>query len=233
MGATSLRHPKETQVVRIALTGGPCAGKSSALEHIIEAAKEDGYDVYTAPETATLIFNCGNTFPTTPEGVFKFQQSLARWQLAMERSLTRLAGITGRPSIIIFDRGLLDAKGYMDDASWNQLMIDVGAGGDGHVNGINEEYILKRYDAVIHLVTAAEGAEEFYKWGRTVDDSGNIVIRMETPEQARELDRRMQEVWANHKRHVIIKNTAAGFKAKLDEASTAVVSVANLKHRSK
>ena len=28
----------------------------------------------------------------------------------------------------------------------------------------NEEYILKRYDGVIHFETAAKGAEEFTKW---------------------------------------------------------------------
>jgi hypothetical protein len=33
----------------------------------------------------------------------------------------------------------------------------------------------RRYDGVIHLVTAADGAESFYKWGRTTD------VRTEQP----------------------------------------------------
>ena len=33
-------------------------------------------------------------------------------------------------------------------------------------------YILSRYDAVVHMDTAAKGAEKFYKFGKTVDDSG-------------------------------------------------------------
>eukprot|EP00971_Amphidinium_carterae_P160358 3179184-Amphidinium_carterae.1 len=45
-------------VVRIALTGGPCAGKSSALETVIQCAKKEGFDVYTAPDAAETETHC-------------------------------------------------------------------------------------------------------------------------------------------------------------------------------
>lgn len=230
VGSSAKRYPTETHVVRIALTGGPCAGKSSALEHIVASAKKEGFDVYTPPETATILFNSGVPLPTTPDGWYKFQQSLTRLQLQFERSMTRIAGITGRPSIIIFDRGILDAMAYMDEEGWKRLLSDVGCGGDGHPNGIDEEYILKRYDAVVHLVTAADGAEQFYKWGETTDDSGNTVIRSEPPQIARELDQKLQQAWKGHKKHVIIKNTSDGFTAKLQTTSDVVVSIAKAKH---
>merc|ERR1711963_1182962 len=51
------RTPQETTVVRIALTGGPCAGKSSSLDHLVREATALGFDVYCAPESATLLFN--------------------------------------------------------------------------------------------------------------------------------------------------------------------------------
>ena len=38
------------------------------------------------------------------------------------------------------------------------------------------------------MVTAADGAPEYYKYGKVTDDSGNVVIRHETPEQAVALD---------------------------------------------
>jgi hypothetical protein len=41
---------------------------------------------------------------------------------------------------------------------------------------------------VLHLVTAADGAPEYYKYGKVKDDLGNVVIRHETPEQAVALD---------------------------------------------
>ena len=34
---------ERTRVVRIVLTGGPCAGKSSSLQHFTEAAKREGF----------------------------------------------------------------------------------------------------------------------------------------------------------------------------------------------
>ena len=45
-------------MVRIALTGGPCAGKSSALAEMLAAATASGFDVYLVPETATTVFKC-------------------------------------------------------------------------------------------------------------------------------------------------------------------------------
>ena len=40
---------------------------------------------------------------------------------------------------------------------------------------------------VIHLVTAADGAEKHYKFGHTTDDAGLAVFRRETPAIAREV----------------------------------------------
>lgn len=52
------------------------------------------------------------------------------------------------------DRGVMDPKGYMDDNTWQAVLDE---------SGWNAVYLRdKRYDAVIHLVTAADGAEKFY-----------------------------------------------------------------------
>ena len=56
--------PNKTKVVRVALTGGPCAGKSSALEHLVERATHEGFDIMTAPEVATLYFNSSYQLPS-------------------------------------------------------------------------------------------------------------------------------------------------------------------------
>ena len=54
-----------------------------------------------------------------------------------------------------------------------------------------------RYDAVFHLVTAADGAETFY----TLLNNG---ARTESTEEARVLDKKTQQVWTGHPRHVIM-----------------------------
>merc|ERR1712096_206925 len=59
------------------------------------------------------------------------------------------------------------------------------------------ERIFERYDAVLHLVTAADGAEAFYK---------NTTYRFENMEQARELDRKVQDAWKGHPHHKIFPN---------------------------
>lgn len=221
-GVVGKRHkPGETKVVRIALTGGPCGGKSSSLEHLTKRATAEGFDVVTAPESATIMFNSGVRFDTSTEKkTLAFQTALMALQLQLERSLTAVAASTGRPTIIVFDRGLLDAKSYMSDAMWRAVL-------DAH--NISEHYVLRRYDGVLHLVTAANGAPEFYKCGVTKDDSGNIVHRDESPEQAIALDNKMQDNWSPHERHVIIHNDGS-FDEKVRKATDAVLAIAHESH---
>lgn len=233
-GAARVRKekPEDTHVVRIALTGGPCAGKSSALAHLRDKATEAGFDVYCAPEVATLLFNSGIVYPNTDktEEVYNFQMCLTRMQLILERNMTDIVAKTGRPSIIIFDRGLLDAKGYMTPAMWKGCLESLYSGREG-ATGVTEEYCLGRYDGVLHLVTAADGAEEHYKSGDVTDDSGNTVVRREGLVEAKELDMKMRECWKGHPRHCVVENKPGGtFQDKLDEAAKAVLELAEGLH---
>jgi len=140
--------------------------------------------------------------------------------LQLERSMTAIAASTGRPSILVYDRGLLDAKGYMDEADWFKLLDSVDEG-----RGITEEYCLKRYDGVVHLVTAADGAEDHYKWGWVKDDAGKPTFRKEAPKLAQQLDQKTRSCWRNHPRLSVIPNGPGGFKAKVTAASDAVLAV--------
>jgi hypothetical protein len=227
--------PRATHVVRIALTGGPCAGKSSALAELRKRCTATGFDVYSAPEVPTILFNSGVLLPHTEQGLFAFQLALLKLQLRLERSMTSIAEATGRPSIIIFDRGLLDAKGYMSEDLWLRCLRELRNRSDDHadLSGVTEECLLRRYDGVIHLTTAADGAVKYYKWGHTVDDSGNPVIRNTTPEEAVASDQAMRRVWAGHPRHVIVTNhEAGGFQGKLDKTVDQVLRIAEESHPS-
>jgi len=90
---------------------------------------------------------------------------------------------------------------------------------------ISDEYFLKRYDAVIHMETAAKGAEKYYKWGDTRDDLGHKVFRREDPAMARKSDEDMQRVWKSHPRHIVVDNST-GFEAKVQRVANAVLSIA-------
>lgn len=226
--------PGKTEVIRIVLTGGPCAGKSSALEHLTRAATAAGYDVYAAPEVATLLFNSGVQLPSKSDKDFErkldvFQHSVLAMQLQMERSITDIASSTGRPSIIVFDRGLVDGKAYVSAEQWRKLTEETEAsapGLDKPRKHITEEYMLARYNLIVHLVTAADGAPKFYKFGKVKDDSGRDVIRGEPPELAIELDKKLQKAWSSHTRSVVIPNGPDGFPGKLSRCTEAILGVA-------
>ncbi|KAG8460896.1 hypothetical protein KFE25_010647 [Diacronema lutheri] len=210
---------KFARVVRIALTGGPCGGKSSVLSHLMRTATAAGYDVLVVPETATILFNGGVQFPASEEDQVNFQAQLMRMQLAGERAFTSIAERTGRPTIIVMDRGLLDGKGYLRSPElWRSIL---------ERHAVDEAYLLGRYDAVVHLATSADGAEPFYKSGDVVDDDGRAVFRRESAEEARALDLKMRECWAAHVEHHVIGNAGyRSFDDKMRAATDAVMAVA-------
>ena len=49
----------KVNITRILLTGGPCAGKTTALAAISQDLTQLGYKVLTVPEAATLIMKGG------------------------------------------------------------------------------------------------------------------------------------------------------------------------------
>jgi hypothetical protein len=78
----------EPYVVRIALTGGPCAGKSSALAVLTEKATAEGFDVYVGPETATVLMNSGFRFPTdASDPKYDDGGDTGRWSLCVCRDI--------------------------------------------------------------------------------------------------------------------------------------------------
>ena len=60
-----------------------------------------------------------------------------------------IAASYDRPSIVFCDRGACDISAYMPRKSWESVLA---------YSGYEEEQLLGRYDAVVHLTTAAEGA---------------------------------------------------------------------------
>ena len=75
----------------------------------------------------------------------------------MERCYSSLSGSTGRPTILIFDRGLRDSLAFMTPDQWQQALAEANKELPGIRGRVDDSYVLERYDAVIHLVTAADG----------------------------------------------------------------------------
>mmetsp|Transcript_128651 Transcript_128651/g.274554 ORF Transcript_128651/g.274554 Transcript_128651/m.274554 type:complete len:289 (+) Transcript_128651:158-1024(+) len=204
-------HAGRSYVYRVVLTGGPCAGKTSSLTHLTETLTSMGFDVYTVPEVATLMMNGGCRFPGAidPAKLMEFESALLRLQLQSERTFLQVASSTGTPSVVFFDRGMFDIAAYLDPPQWEALLKR---------ENLSTDYLQGRYDLVVHLVTAADGAETFYT-------KENNAARTETAEDARRLDASVEKAWAAAKqngKHSRIDNSGS-FKGKVDRATKAVL----------
>lgn len=138
---------------KIALTGGPCAGKSTALSWMQNAFTERGYKVLFVPETATELINAGVT-PWECSSNIDYQRCQMRLQLEKEEVFMQAAQtMKNKKVLIVCDRGAMDNKAYMTEKEFSCIA------GEFHSNEIE---LRDSYDAVFHLVTAAKGAKEFY-----------------------------------------------------------------------
>ena len=139
--------------------------------------------------------------PANRVALLAFETALIKLQFQIEDSFLQVARSTGRPSLVVFDRGACDVAAYMPKEIWEELLA---------ANGWEQQQLLARYDCVLHLVTAADGAEQFYTLS-------NNATRTETPEHARDLDQKVLHAWNGHAHHGIIDNSTE-FKQKLERA---------------
>ena len=202
---------EKAPIYRIVLTGGPCGGKSTSLAHISQRMQGMGFRVYRVPEAATLLFGSGvSAANCTIDQQVIIQDGILRLMMALEDAVYAIASATGQPSIILMDRGTMDASAYIPTEAWAALLNE---------RGWTTPWLRdKRYEAVLHLTTAADGAENFYT-------TENNAVRTETPEEARILDRRVRDAWIGHPRLRIIDNTT-DFPGKIQRVVAAVCNVA-------
>lgn len=186
------------QITKIVITGGPCAGKSTAMSWVQNAFTQMGYSVLFIPETATELITAG-VAPWTCGTNSDYQQCQMRLQLEKEKIFERASRTMKNDKILIVcDRGALDNKAYMTSLEFSCILDAIGS---------NEVSLRDNYDAVFHLVTAAKGAEEFYT-------TANNQARTETVEQAAELDDKIIAAWTGHP-HLRVVDNSTNFEDKM------------------
>ncbi len=195
----NMKEEKDVKITKIVLTGGPCAGKTTALNWINNYFSDRGYTVLFVPETATELIPNGVS-PLTCKSNYDYQFAQVTLQKTKEMLFERAAkGMDNEKILIVCDRGMLDNKAYMDDNEFKKILKD-----------FNTTEVKERdsYDAVFHLVTAAKGKEEFY----TLENNN---ARTETAEKAREIDDKIIYSWTGHPHFRIIDNST-DFEEKLE-----------------
>ena len=74
--------------------------------------------------------------------------------MALEDFFLETAIDAEQKTVILCDRGVMDGRGFTTDKVWQALLDDTAWS--------TIQLRDRRYEAVVHMVTAADGAAEFY-----------------------------------------------------------------------
>ncbi|CAD5229505.1 unnamed protein product [Bursaphelenchus okinawaensis] len=201
--------PGNFRVYRLVLTGGPCGGKTTGQERLATFFENAGWKVFTVPETATVLLGGGVKFAELNDSQsFVFQKDLLSTLLRIEQVFFNQATLVkDRNVLIICDRGAMDPSAYMPAEGWNKILNELGLS--------QFELRENRYNQIVHMVTAADGAENYYTLA-------NNAARSEGIKQALEQDRVTRNAWVGHPYVDIVDNS--GVK-KFDDKILKLISV--------
>jgi len=187
------------QLIRIALTGGPGGGKTTLMREL-RAQDPYAHRWLLVPESAPLLFSTGLNGREKP-----FQRTVVQLQIALEDTIANNASPA---QVLLCHRGALDPLAYWLRNGWNEEEFFAFV-------GMSREDLFRRYCGVIHLQTAAIGAEAHYR--RWPD-----AHRPETLERAAETDRLCARAWSGHERYVFIDNIDRDWSSKTQLAHDAL-----------
>lgn len=199
-------------ITKIVITGGPCAGKSTAIRHIQKTKpfEKMGYTVICIPEAATTLFS-QNITPKTCGSLKTYQAIQFRLQLENERTAFNIAQMLPNKNVLIIcDRGIFDGKAYINQNDFNDIVEHYAK---IYSHKVSEEFLLNDYHAVFHMLTAAKTQETY----QCTDNPA----RSETAKQAIDLDDKLLQVYENHAHRYIIGD----FKTKNQKINTLIDSI--------
>jgi CYTH domain-containing protein/thymidylate kinase len=204
-------------IKRIVLTGGPCAGKTTALVRVIEHFNSRGFKVFCVPEVPTIYSLAGWNYLTPNRQLyFEGERAILETQLALENHFMRLASVCTKPVLIVCDRGTMDISAYIAPEEWESICREAGT---------SPNVLFERYDAVLHLVSAADGAEQYYTTATNstryekADEEGLRI--------ARELDKKVIKAWTGHP-HLRVINNHDDFERKMQRVLREISNVLGL-----
>ena len=205
------------KIYNVVFTGGPCGGKTSSMASISEFLRAQGHGVVIVPETARLVI--ANAFPDIDrfavnehERYLGIQEAMLRMQMVLYSSSLRFAKLRPESTVVLLhDRSFLDNQAYLRSGreDFDRIANAVGA---------SRYELLGMFDGVIHLVTAADGAETHY---------ARDFERQDSLERARELDRLTLEAWYGTT-HLAVIDNSTDFNGKLFRARQALAGIVGI-----
>jgi hypothetical protein len=172
-------------VLRIALTGGACSGKT-ALSTVLGARFGD--QVRVVAESALHVFNTHaiRDFNIDDQTRRRLQREIYQTQLSWES----LPENDAAARVMITDRGTVDGAAYWPDgpeAFWSAM-------------GTSQAREIGRYEAVVWLETAAVLG--------VFDAATGTAYTREHPDEAIRIGKRILDVWAPHPHLTRVRATA-------------------------
>lgn len=173
--------------MKIVLTGGPSAGKTSVLDFI---TRTEADRIASVPEAATILY--GGGFPRSKNLEIRRCQQRAIYYV--QRELENIAAIGANDRAILCDRGSLDGIAY-SPATPEEFLESLAT---------TMERELKRYDWVLHLDTA------------DVDSYQTSQVRIEDTSEALALNQKIKDAWKLHPQRIVV-GSSEDFLAKVQK----------------
>lgn len=178
------RHP-----VKVVITGGPSAGKTTLTEIL---GREFSHKLAIVPEAASILYQGGVSRDMSLLGRVFRQRAI----YLLQRELEDYVSKAHPKKLIICDRGSLDALAYWPSHINKSFYSEMKT---------TAKKELKRYDWVIHLDTAGEGHY-------VLSD-----LRTESHKTALQLNKGILKAWKDHPRRIVITNST-DFSTKMQMA---------------
>jgi len=187
---------------KLVLTGGPCAGKTTGQTRLSTFFENLGWQVFRVPETANVLLSGGIKLDgLSSDEVKDFEINLLKTNIQIEKTYFDLAKRTKKNCLVICDRGIMDISAYISREQWEEILSEC----DLDETDLRDN----RYNQVIHMISAAKGAEKFY----TLE---NHTSRSEDLDTARMLDTKAAEAWVGHPNVDSVGNTGSNFQHKIN-----------------
>ncbi|OGF62715.1 hypothetical protein A2662_02150 [Candidatus Giovannonibacteria bacterium RIFCSPHIGHO2_01_FULL_45_33] len=195
----------ENKIHEIALTGGPCSGKTTGIKKMQKKFTKDGYKVFIGREIATdvILGGVGDMAELAKKDMKQFIEVQRRilWENLDQRKnvLERAKIFRNEKCLVLYDSTAMDGKAYMLPGAYERILKQ---------ERLTYFDVRDCFHGGVYLVTAAEGAEKFYTL------KNNKARYESTLKAAREMDRKRRNVWLGHPHFRIIDNST-GFKKKM------------------
>lgn len=182
------------KIHKIVITGGPAAGKTTALERLPKDLAEFGWTVLCVPETPTELIT-GGVAPWTIRTYYEYQilqMDLHRKQEEVfDTAAEILSSDAGDQILIICDRGQFDCRAYMSDMEWKSALETL---------NIDEDELRDSYEAVFHLQSVAVDYPDLYH-------PDTNLSRCEPVDEAQLVESRTVKAWDDHPNRIMIPDS--------------------------